>query len=673
MADVPDLPDANAEQSEQLVAQQLGLSAPKRKNWAADARVRDRLKHEVFPLLAIIRQRRAPLNEMWARMLRVWTLEHETQGYAGRSNIYVPAGKKGAETLVSQLVRGTFPGDDNFNVEAREVAPSTRALLQQQALKVKEVLKQRIERVAHVRSNAEVFYRQLVVTGNSPVKIYYDRRVVKGKRRRPRLDESFGLPEDSDFVLYDGPVFKTVDASCFYAWPEDASSIDDCELIFEDMTVPVSGLMQKAREGKYYLPEVEAMAGGSRISELQQATRDKLQAQGFSSPQDSAKGKGWELGDITEVYFNFDPEAEERIGESRPVPFLVTFSGNGHVLRAIENPWWHKRPPYRLGRMGTQQGRLWGTGYVEAIRELNLLLNDQTNQGMDCGTWALNPMVITNPNVIQGALGDLEPGLEVPVTDINNALRFERPPVELIQASSILTTQTMAWLQDFMGAPPVLQGGSAPGRAFRTATGIGTAQANAQLPLQEVVRLCEEDVWQEMLYYFWALDQQFAEDDFLLFFDGQTERVAPRDLAGDWWFRWMASSQTANQAVKGGQITTALQVLTSPPILMALKSNGLRFNPAPLIRRLYQEVYGFRDVDQVLIQEAVQGVAPAAAPGLPPEVGAPAEQSAAGGVDLLGGNPELMGNRLDANAIAAELGGALGGVGGPGIPEEELV
>jgi hypothetical protein len=645
--------DARAEQS-------LGLTLAATDdeeviNYASDERVRKRIVNEILPLVDAIRDNRQALNQQWHTLLKVWTLEHENPGYRGRSNVYMPAGKKGAETIVSQLVSGTFPGEDNFGVAARDPK------LADQAVRVKEVLKHRIDVTAKLRTSAEPFYRQLVLTGNSPVKVQYRRKVLKHSRDRKG-------PKPT--VLFDSPVFESIDASNFYVYPTTANRLSDAEIIFEDFTLPLATILQRARNGFYDKEEAKVCGKGQSRSSRVEAEQAKLSAQGLMTDQYDNRG-GWSRVDGTEIWMDFDPKADSKEDEEEPEPFVITVTASGHVLRAIKNPYWHKRPPFLLGRMGTMQGRIYGTGFVEAIRQLNILLNDQTNQAMDCATYTLNPVVMTNPNYVLGTLSQMEPGVQWLVTDINAAVRFDRPPGDLIQGGTILTSQTQAWINDFIGAPPVLQGGAAPGRAFKTATGVGAAQTNAKLPLQEIVRLCEEDVWSPNLVIFNSLDQQFADEDLMVPSDGRREllRIPPDDLAGDWLFDWMASTQTNNQAIKGSQISEALTLMSNPAIQALLKENGTRLNPVPLLRRLYTEVFGFRDVGDMIINAAMPELGPKGMG--PPEIQDPGEEAAPGAnepPDLsedLTNNASFQQTRAEADEISKLLGrvNVPGGVG----------
>jgi hypothetical protein len=417
------------------------------------------------------------------------------------------------------------------------------------------------------------------------------------------------------------------------------------------------------RDGKYSKKEVDEIKGSQRLDSKERADQAKMQAQGIDTPHNAETSRG--MVDITELYMMFDPLAKTWDDELDPVPFKIVFTAGGQIIQVIQNPFWHQRSPYLMGRGGTIQGRVYGTGYMEAIRELNILLNDQTNQSMDCATWSMNPIILSNPNLIVGKLAALEPGVQWLVHDVNLAVKTITPPMDVINAGSILTAQTQSWLNDFIGAPPVLQGGSAPGRAFRTATGVGTAQKNAIVPLQEMIRLSEAEVWEPMMFMFNMLDQQFANNDFMVHMNGGKTPTAipPHMLAGNWVFKWLASTQTANQQIKGGQITELLSLLTQPGIIQLLQMNGLTVNPAPLVRRLYQEVLGFRDVDDVLIAQAMGMSPPGAAQGSAPSLngGAPAPGTEPGVDPALADNPDFQATRQMADQISGMMGEQVGG------------
>lgn len=647
--------------------EQAPIASGRLKNYALDERIRRRIQKEIVPLLQTIRDRRKALSQLWTQLLRVWTLQHDEPIYKGHSNIYVPAGKKATETITSQLVSQTFPSNDNFTVKSGGgVDPVDPTPCQ-------EVLGHQIENDACVRAKAEPFYRTEIITGNSPVKILWRRKIVKGIRRKGQL----GIPGEEETVIYDAPVFQLVDPQNLYFWPENVDDTDECEIVFEDMSVSYSRLLQRARDKIYSMSAVKKLKPNRELSEKRQADQAKLEAQGISPPTDITGDRGaFGMVDLTEIWLDFDPLVGSRDEETNPVPFLITIAGN-EILRAIENPIWHKRTPYLLGRMGVLQGRVYGTGLIEGIRELNILLNAQTNQGMDCATLAMNPMLLVNDDLVLGDIGDLEPALQILVSDVNNAIKTITTSTEPINVSSVLTAQTAAWLQDYAMSPPVLSGGSAPGRAFKTATGVGTAQTNAQVPLREIVRSNEKPVWEKMLFYFYMLNEQFAEDDYLIYYgaDRQLKKFSRRAVTGNWIFKWDAASQSDNKQLVGSNIVNLMSVLATPGMQQLFQANGLQFNPAVLVKLLVKEVYGFRNVDKIILETAVNSALPQK-PGMPPpEVGGnrqPTPQIDPSQLPPgLEGNEAFAGMRQAADLLSAHLGTGNQGTGEQGYQDQD--
>jgi hypothetical protein len=637
-------------------------------NWAKSETVRERVKRELMPLVEETRQRRQKLNYDWLRYHKAWAKQHEFQGYLGRSNIYLPAAKKGVETLVANVVAATFPGDEFFAVEPDKEEFSAMAT------DVQALEQNRVE-MAKVRMHAEAHYRQLFMKGNAPGRIHWRKKELTTAKRTRKVDteaQLYGARENTTETLYDGPCFTPIPAEDFYAYPENVNTLEDAWLIFEDYTTTKRAIMLDAAKGKYVMSEADA-AHGDPIPEKEAADQQRLSSQGIPAPQGGDTKNLTQFIDCSYVFCDFDPNAKSADEERSPIPFCFTVTRGGQVLSATEAKYMSPGAahPYVLGRIGQVTGRLWGSGTVEDIYPLQLLLNDQTNQAMDIATWVLNPGIVSNPNVLMTAIKDFEPGFQVLATDINAAFKTFAPPQEMIQSSSILLTQTMSWLQDFLGAQPVLSGGSAPGRAFRTATGIGTAQKNAELPLQQVVRLQEIDVWQPMLRSFWNLDRSLAKDPVLVSAGGQgalqaARSVDPKQIVGDYRFRWNASTQLANVQVRGQQIMQAIQVLSSPAAINMLGQMGIRINLAPLITRLMRDVFGFRDTDRILVQgppaqpqpgQSQPGALQNAPPRLP-QPQAPNPLNGAQGQDQSG---PFGGMRLEANDLAGAFGGLTGG------------
>jgi hypothetical protein len=387
------------------------------KNWAQDENVRARIRTEIIPLLTQIRNDRASLNAAWASYHRTWSMEHEEQGYTGRSNLYLPAANKGIESQVSNLVSATFPGDDFFDIDATKEEFATMAA------DVKALEKERV-RCANVRGYAEAFYRQLLIKGNSPARVHWGTRKFMGQKRTEKATSEEMLllgPKRKEYTAFEGPLFTPIPAENFYVWPTNVTSLAEAIIKFEDLATTKWHLIARARDKVYLMEEVKAIVGEQRYTDKELADQTNLAGQQLT-PESARNVAGNIPGlvgvDITHVYMPFDPKATNYETEDDPQLMLITVTAGGQVLRCVENPNPSGEDPYMLGRLGTLVGRAYGTGQAERMKPLQQLLNDQTNQSMDCATYNLNPITITNPDGQSITLPSVSP---MPLISINRS------------------------------------------------------------------------------------------------------------------------------------------------------------------------------------------------------------------------------------------------------------
>lgn len=605
------------------------------KNWAEVPAFRDRVRAEVLPLLLETRSARASREEEWRENFRVWAMQKSAERYAGDADLYVPAGARIVETQVSQLVDQMFGSDEQFGVKPADPVYGEFA---------QDVRKRVMERMdaCKIRTVAEELARNLIITGNAPARVSW--KLDTARHIVPRREKGL-VPEET--IIFDGPMLDPVDPLNFYVFPETVKDLNDALVVFEVITTTKASLMARAREGRYVKTEVD-LVGAQRVNSNYESEKGVAEAKNSTL---------YKFVDVFEVYLRMDPEAATADAEVDPLPMVITLTSDGRVLRGIENPFWLKRPPYVMGRGPRVTGQFYGTGGVKFIKDLQRLLNDQVNQGLDCGTYALNPILLYQEDLLVDELADLEPGKAYSVRDIGRAMRWDRPPPDLIQASGIQSSQTMSWMQDMGGSPPVLSGGSAPGRAFRSATGIGTAQRNAIVPLAQVVRKLEEDVWEPTAHWFWMLEQQFSS---LPLPKGET---APRAVPGEWRFKWLASTQMQAAAMRGQSMVQFLTMVSNPAMQELIRRNGGSVNPIPVLRSWARDTLQLSDVEATL-QEGkgnetalAQPVPGGLVPGMPPPPTGEEEALPPGAEDPTG---QGGATRMEANLIAA-LAGAAGG------------
>jgi hypothetical protein len=604
------------------------------KNWAVDAGVRARVVKEIVPMVKYIKGRRVTLTQYWHSLFRLWSMEHEVQGYIGRSNIYVPASRKIIDRLTYEMTKQLFPSDDSMAVtpletEWKDMAPDVRALI---AKRFKE---------AAIRSLAEPVCRQLIIAGITVGKVmWFERKVKAFKKKSVKTAEGLFASkgyQQQDIKIHCGPILDLIHPGNFFVWPENRVNMADVYVAFDTSTRTKNELLNAAGDKEdsiYVKSELEKIKGNQTDDNKQYNEAQTLRGQGMSPPNDEAGSREDHsavggLIDCDEVWIDWDPRELKEGEVPQPVPMKMYITTGGQVLQVAENPLADKRPPYVVARIGKVIGRFYGTGVGEPLQQYQQLMNDQTNQTQDAATYMLNNIALFNPDLVIGGLPDIEPGISIPVQDVERAIRFITPPQDMVGSGNALRAGTAAEMQDYGFSPPVLTGGSAPGRAFRTASGVQSATTNAVVPLTEIVRSFEEDFMEPLMQKFFCLDQQFGEDEQLVELsgpDGATvmRRLKPSQLAGDYQFKWMASTKAQSLTVLGAQIDKLFATLRDPMVQKLLAQNGKRFNPVPLLQKLYTEVMSFRDFEHVF--PPAQGMPPP-----DPEPSAPLLQEDQGG------------------------------------------
>lgn len=569
-------------------------------NWATDPATILLIQQQVMPIVKQVKSDRISLEEDWKAVRRMSLLTHDDgQRYIGRSNAYVPAWSRALTTLVSKVSRGLFPSDEYMDVTER--ADSTTP---DRAKAVKQYLQYEFEKVAKVRANIKPFLREFFSFGVAVAKYWYEpRQLAKQKTTRMGVSSLLGeQPQYKDDFSREGLRFSPRSIFNWHIYPMTANSLDEATLIAEDIDVTRQFIDEMLRLKQWVNTDnvlnipVDADHDNSARETLNDFTGNSRM-----------KLEGNELGDIrtiqevwTRIRLPKRAYAQDEDPEC-PVMCKIVYAGDT-VFQVKRNPFWHNNWPYLVARMEVMTGSFYPKGVGHNARYLQYLVNDFTNQLNDNGTYALNPVAKVNPGMLAGPLPPLKPGAVWPMTNVKEGVEFDRPPIEQIQYGMQLVSSYMSMLQDFTGAPPVLQGNGA-GKGAKTATGAQILQANASNPIQDLVEDIENDVMMPLMYGAWVLGQQYRSGTLMDEIGGAPIKIDREQLRGDFTMRWLASSQAVNQQQRAQQAISLLQVIESAvPLLQPL---GYIVDPMPLLNRIYSDGFGFRNFDKFIFKAPV--------------------------------------------------------------------
>lgn len=643
-------------------------------NFADDPDALAYVQQHIVPLMIQVRDDGTSIRDEWHQIQNMTMLKHDdNQAYKGMSKAYVPVYAHALNTKVSHVSRGVFPSDDYIDVQCLDGQamwapdPSHNNLSQSDVLKA--WMRYQFEKQLRLRTTIKPFLRQLYNYGISVGKVWYD------KPLRPRLQgrSRRGLPS-MESVLMDysgmysarceGVRFQARNMFTWHMWPATANSIAEATLVFEDIQVSKQFIEESGKiQGWKNLEHAIWSPQPSNSNSDLQLQMDAIRNSPSTAVDFQRLGEKGHFSYITEAWFTMPvPKDLYRQGEdpSWHVPVRALFAGSIPVLLQ-RNPFWFQHAPYVVQRLNDTPDAFNGVGMGRYAMGLQHLINDFTNQTNDNATYALNPILLANPSLMVGPMDPLAPGRIYPTTDPANAIKFERPPVEQIQYSMQVVNWLMTQLNDLNGTPPILQGSSTKGAA-KTATGAQLLQQNVRTDLQDDIEDIELEVMIPLMEMVHVLGQQYQDKALQVAISGGTINVRPGDLAGEFAYQWLASTQQANQQLRSQQAMQLLQMV--PPLIPLLQQHGVNFNPMPLLRRIGKEGMGFRDFDSCF-EQMTAPVTPGAIPGQPGQsvpidsnIRSAVEQAPGGGTDIQPGEGDAFASvRDNADELASMMGG----------------
>lgn len=628
------------------------------KNYVDSAETMQWVMEHIVPTIPHVMAERQHLEEEWREIRRAGLLRFDSnRRYMGRSSTYVPLWAHALDTLVTQTVNGLFPSDDVVSVKSKLAEGGQ----DDQAQAVADYIQYEFDKIANLRLNIQPGIRTFWEYGVGVFKAWYAKELAPIRRREFRWGPG---NKPVAFSVQDREGLRVSSRNPFfvYVWPMTVDDIDQATLVFETLSVSLEFIEQQVRAGRWRREDADAViAGQVQPTDEFNVQQQMLEQVGSSASPSSYGGPLTAITTarrITECWVNVPLPASAYVGDEPPgypVPCKVVLAGN-RVLEIRRNPFFHQRAPYLFLRDRVESGSFYGKGNGYFAKQLQAHFNDLANQVNDNGTYALNPVALTNVSLLAGPLTPLRPGAVINVLG-PGAVTFDRPPVEQLQYGMSLMSFWQSMLQDVSGAPPIMQGLNS-GKGARTATSSQILQKNASQPLQHVITNTEAAVMRPLMRMAWLLGQQYRESDVFGRVAGRDIRVAPAQLVGDYDLDWLASTQVVNQQARAAQAGAFLQAMANPLVVQLLMQRGRAINPEPVLRRLWTDGMGFRNFEEIVVDAPPPMMGPPGAPpGAPPGEEGPQDGTAMQGEESAGDESEFNEVRQGADMMSSMMGG----------------
>lgn len=574
---------------------------PEDYNFADDEDSKAFFTNEVLAIVKFITTNRVALSEKWAENRRMdYMVFDENQNYRGRSNAYIPAWAKVNKTLISQMSSGLFPTDEYLDCSAMNGATDEEAAM------MKAYAQYEFGEVAKLPYVIKPFLREMNNAGTAVLKYGWNQQ-RQGSLKRSKLDV---IEPDNEHPTYNEGLYVSARSiHNVFVYPVEAEHPRELQLIAEVVQIPNSFVLKMGRLKRWKNTEF-AINNRAEMNAILEKARLIGEKDNLSPDTLGPVTQTLGMTHVCEIYTYMRlPKRAYLPGEDTDELLPVQIFCVGSVPLSIRrNPFFHQCMPYLFGRDNVHAGSFYGIGTASMVKSLQQLVNDFSNQANDASNYALNPIIKLNPTFIVGTPPRLRPGVVWKMTDIDQGVKFDRPPPELITAGQSVMSYWQGAVADFGGAPPVLQGKSGSGGA-KTATGSQILQRNALQPLQDTIEDLEGDVFVPLMKRLQSLARQFQKRDVGLLVSGSSKTVSPDIFDREYAFRWLASSQMVNQQMRAQQVLTLIQA--AAPMIPYLMQLGYKFDPVPLFKKAYYDGMGFREFDKIFQR------------GMPPQVGLP--------------------------------------------------
>ena len=289
----------------------------------------------------------------------------------------------------------------------------------------------------------------------------------------------------------------------------------------------------------------------------------------------------------------------------------VYFGGADLILGCKLNPYWCDQLPIISVPIKKISNSGKGNSMVSFVADMQYLANDFMNQGADSATYAMLPIIMTDP-ISNPKVGSMVLDLAA-VWEVNpNTTKFaEFPP--LYKESLTLVAALKQQIFESLSVNPSMVSQRAAGKK-PSAAEVASEQQVDIMTVADVLTPFEHGILTPMVQRFVWYDAQFRSASLSVKAfgaDGQKatmQKIPPQQMNNEIWYRWYGVEQ-ARSAQQMQLQMAGIKVLSEIP---AAQLHGRVLDIAPLAERFAESVFGPKLAPKILrpISESM---------GMPPE------------------------------------------------------
>jgi len=540
-------------------------------NYAGNAAIADRALEYLQDMIIGAKTARGAKEQEWLEDLRLWACQNsDIQMYNGRNGLVIPELHNQVETSVGQFISGLFPNNNYLG------CIPVKASNAEDAQRVKEAVFHELDHKNNLPSLMERFERQKVLYGNAFLKPVFEKTMKTVVVKDPK-----GYVKTTQVPAYQGVKVHCMDTFHTYVWPENANSVQEAQLCFDEDFVFKREL---ERSGLY--------KNLDKVTELQPDYQnygwiDTIRMTINNLSTAATYRKNGVL--VTECWCDFD------IVKGEYVPCVITLLNYSVVGRIQRNPFWHQSKPYLQGRyIKGPAAEAYGHSLPERLRSLQYMMTDIANQTMDSLTYALNPIALIDP-AFAGDVNSfkIQPGARWFASP--QGVEFKTFP-DISQVGFAGMQQVRGMIQQFSDLTPKL----APQLTgkVRSATQSAAVQNEISDNQRNMILADEFEVMSPLAEMTHWLLKQFQDEAYQVAVQGPengqwiTKQVNPEMLQKDVMFVWRGSEVESVNAIRNQQMISAFN--------MALQTERIlpgKIDVPKLYLKVMDEAFNLKDLD----------------------------------------------------------------------------
>jgi hypothetical protein len=543
-----------------------------------DGDPRHELAEKIRPVLQDVRSRRLLIENEWLKSHDSWIGVQPYTFYESEFRHFIPAMRRTIEKTVVRVVDQLMPHHEFYNIfpgDEKDVTADFAMVslhrymdwLLLDWLKIRRVIK------------------QLVRTY-----LLYSRCIAKNTIRLYDIPQvEYGQVKGTIRMVW--PHMRAVDPFSFYVWPETASGIEDAMLVFEDIIMSYQEYQEAVKLGVADdIPQVELTHPTWPFHVTQRLARvgmtEPRPQVPFSDEKSLAKQA---FVAITECYI--------KGAANRWIMGWFVWNLNEPRFTRLHMSRF-PRPPYRMSVARELPTQHYTPGMGQDIEALQVLLNDQFNQGEEARAVSSGPPVIVDP-------------ARTKRTD-NFIFGYRRKwfaPVDAVKMMDIPDTSpsalraamfTLSYMEG-SGPSPLMQGQTPRGMP-RGSVAVSQLMSMAGADIVDMAKSIEDDTLTPSLQDLYDLTVGFVPDTQIIQIPG-AESYRPAlmtvaELYGGWRFKWAGASRFQDKQADAQQVQLFFQNLIR--LGDQLRQQGFKTDWATLVRIMWKDILGERRLANII-------------------------------------------------------------------------